>query len=387
MGLISRVKTWIAGEVLTASDLNTEINNIINKFTCSYVDDVSSNAAAMQTTVDPYPGASASLATTLAEEIHRLRYLIAQITGETYWYVDPDTTLAALFMTTRGDMIRRGASGPERFALGSSGQVLKSDGTDVVWGALTSVLAPILLGLLSRSRFTYSDADTITIGPGIYHHSGTSEQLVYWNSDITFNLGSGGSNAASDDLGASQWHYIYLDDSAIVTQGAALLDADCFLNDTTAPTWSAAKHGWYNGNDRCIFAVLTDGDSHILKFYHDGKDFVEFDAQIISMVAADIDTTWTEATLTIPAFGGSAKALISVKIVNGASAVFLYYRRDGSTATVNNLAMCHSSLNNEISSKKIVSVGSTQIMEIAFSGASAATVEIDTDGFFLPEGL
>ncbi|MCP4900125.1 MAG: hypothetical protein GY906_24405, partial [bacterium] len=27
---VSRVKTWIAGEVLTASDLNAEINNILN---------------------------------------------------------------------------------------------------------------------------------------------------------------------------------------------------------------------------------------------------------------------------------------------------------------------------------------------------------------------
>ncbi len=27
---ISRVKTWIAGEVLTASDLNSEFNNILN---------------------------------------------------------------------------------------------------------------------------------------------------------------------------------------------------------------------------------------------------------------------------------------------------------------------------------------------------------------------
>lgn len=35
--------------------------------------------------------------------------------------------------TTRGDLIRRGASADERLALGTSGQVLSSNGTDAVW--------------------------------------------------------------------------------------------------------------------------------------------------------------------------------------------------------------------------------------------------------------
>ncbi len=38
-------------------------------------------------------------------------------------------------LTTRGDIIRRGASAPERLALGGSGSVLSSDGTDAVWNA------------------------------------------------------------------------------------------------------------------------------------------------------------------------------------------------------------------------------------------------------------
>lgn len=36
-------------------------------------------------------------------------------------------------LTTRGDLIRRGASAPERVALGASGYALTSDGTDPVW--------------------------------------------------------------------------------------------------------------------------------------------------------------------------------------------------------------------------------------------------------------
>ena len=119
------------------------------------------------------------------------------------------------------------------------------------------------LGYLQRSKFTYVDADTITIGPGVYHHSGTTDQIVYWNSTLTFN---------STDTG-SQWYYLYIDDSAIVTAGTNLLTASEFINSTTAPTWSDAKHGWYHGNNRCIFAYQV-GSGSICEFSHDGGDSV-----------------------------------------------------------------------------------------------------------------
>lgn len=41
--------------------------------------------------------------------------------------------IAASTLTTRGDIITRGASAPQRLALGTSGKVLTSDGTDAVW--------------------------------------------------------------------------------------------------------------------------------------------------------------------------------------------------------------------------------------------------------------
>ena len=41
---------------------------------------------------------------------------------------------------TRGDIITRGASAPQRLALGASGRVLKSDGTDVVWAGQSEII-------------------------------------------------------------------------------------------------------------------------------------------------------------------------------------------------------------------------------------------------------
>jgi hypothetical protein len=46
------------------------------------------------------------------------------------------TYIAKSLLTTRGDIIVRDASAPARLALGASGRVLTSDGTDAAWTAL-----------------------------------------------------------------------------------------------------------------------------------------------------------------------------------------------------------------------------------------------------------
>lgn len=84
-------KSFATGGSVTASDLNS-IQTVLGQtnavFSC--LDDYSATAAQMQTTTDPYPGGVESLATTGQGEIERLRYLLQQIHGRTYWYQDPD---------------------------------------------------------------------------------------------------------------------------------------------------------------------------------------------------------------------------------------------------------------------------------------------------------
>jgi hypothetical protein len=43
--------------------------------------------------------------------------------------------ISGTVLTTRGDIITRGASAPQRLAVGTAGQVLTTDGTDVSWGS------------------------------------------------------------------------------------------------------------------------------------------------------------------------------------------------------------------------------------------------------------
>jgi len=71
-------------------------------------------------------------------------------------------------LTTRGDIITRGASAPQRLALGANGYVLTSDGTDAVWASPTGT--PTWLALYGatglyvggESAFGFAQADYVT---------------------------------------------------------------------------------------------------------------------------------------------------------------------------------------------------------------------------------
>jgi hypothetical protein len=92
----SRVKTWVSTEDVTYSDLNAEFDNILNNLTAANVDDFSANVAQMQSTADPGEVATESLPTSVAGEIQRIRHILKEITGKTYWYQSPISSLAGL---------------------------------------------------------------------------------------------------------------------------------------------------------------------------------------------------------------------------------------------------------------------------------------------------
>jgi|SRR3990167_4119180 len=94
-GLYSHT-TRTTGTTLTAAIYNADHQNHIDNQTPQMTDDYSANAAQMQSTADPYPAAAESLATTLAGELERVRYLIKQITGEAQWYIDPSIDLVSI---------------------------------------------------------------------------------------------------------------------------------------------------------------------------------------------------------------------------------------------------------------------------------------------------
>jgi hypothetical protein len=98
-GTWSRSKTWIAGETLTAAHLNAEFDNVLAESDPDGIDDASTDTAAMRVELDPYGSSTEALATSLREEIQQLRYQIAEITGETYWYQDPNFAISDITST------------------------------------------------------------------------------------------------------------------------------------------------------------------------------------------------------------------------------------------------------------------------------------------------
>lgn len=87
-GTYSRVYTASTGDTITAARFNTEHDNHITNCDFAGLGDYSASNSQMQSTADPYPSASESLATAGTGELERLRYMIKQITGKSQWYVD-----------------------------------------------------------------------------------------------------------------------------------------------------------------------------------------------------------------------------------------------------------------------------------------------------------
>jgi len=242
-----------------------------------------------------------------------------------------------------------------------------------------------LIREVSRSLFAWASTTAITLGVAGYRHIGTTSQVVFWDSNIAFTLGSGGSNAGSTDLGNNENHYIYIDDSAVVTLDDNELTASEFINVTTAPTYSAAKRGYYNGSDRCIFAIRTDGSAQVNVFFHDGGDFLSFDAFVLDRADTDLDDTFTDVTLTVPGFSTRALCRFVLSWVN--VTVNLSYRANGSSgvgAVVGGAVDTNTRRSSEIRS---VMTDSAQKIEVALSAAGDDTVSVQTHGWFFPRGM
>lgn len=80
-------RTWSTGDSLTASDLNSSFTQAATtNSTYQCLDDYSATQVQMEATTDPNSSGTASLATTGAGELERLRYVLQHQVGRSVWW-------------------------------------------------------------------------------------------------------------------------------------------------------------------------------------------------------------------------------------------------------------------------------------------------------------
>lgn len=175
----SRLKNWNP-EVLTNTDLNAEINNILNNLDPSGVGGWQGTITQMRLTTAP---SEASLAASLSAEIQELRYMLLQLAGSnsTYWYSTPTTDLTQIKNAIGGAIANNriisgtasSSSSRSRFLLASgttTSVTLKAGGTPFSYainGTIYSVSADVTLSGLSQApatNNTFVVADTSLSG-------------------------------------------------------------------------------------------------------------------------------------------------------------------------------------------------------------------------------
>jgi len=147
---------------------------------------------------------------------------------------------------------------------GHEGKYLQVDDSgNTAWSDLDIAALTRTVGAFSRANFIWGSPDKLIIEPGIYDLD-SKGRTVTWNEVLEKTV-----------VATGGFSYVYIKASA-VTSGVALT-ANEFIIDSNVPTYDSVKRGWYNGDDRCIFTVNTNGG--LQKFWHN-NDYVHYEDQV-----------------------------------------------------------------------------------------------------------
>lgn len=225
-----------------------------------------------------------------------------------------------------------------------------------------------------RPVFSYNGgttAYTYKVSGGEYM---CKDKYCYWNSELT--------TTAVGSPTADTWYYLYLDYSAI-TSSTAITNSELVWS-STAPTFNHQYKGWYNGDDRCIFAVQTNSTpDNLIEMWHDGGSLLTYADSAADRAYDTISSGWASHALTLPDFGDGAKALVTFFCYDNSGNTYLYYRKEGSSASQGSLIarVLDAYFGNTVE----VYVGSSQ--EVDLNPDGAMYLGIHTNGFFMPGGM
>lgn len=199
-----RVKTWTTGEDVTAADINAEFDNTLASDDPAFINDYSATVGEMQTQTDPGEQGSESQATLLKGELERLRFILKEITGKTYWYESPASSIAELTSALGGGLPNnRVISGKTNSANSSQPLFLDpaiSTNTITLLGASTSFVYTI-----EGIQYTISSDVTATglTSAATSNNTALVDNSAYADEKITKHAGEYDSDLIYDTAGSS----------------------------------------------------------------------------------------------------------------------------------------------------------------------------------------
>ncbi len=202
-------------------------------------------------------------------------------------------------VTTRGDLVRGGSAGAaERLALGTSGQVLTSDGTDAAWadpsGGGDFFVGGNVLAPHERLVCKYVSATTVDIDANaVLLRDSSNSPLRAANVNLTLDITASGANGLDTGSEAnSTWYHLWVISNGSTTAG--LLSTS-----ETAPTMpSGYTHKGYVG------AVYNDSGGDFNEFHQVGDKVV---IPLADAVSGGTATSYTSVSIAaiIPATASS----------------------------------------------------------------------------------
>lgn len=235
-----------------------------------------------------------------------------------------------------------------------------------------------------RANFSFiANTGVFQLSDGNYS-VGFQNIVVGWTGDIAWVANSTGTNANSDEMAVKSSYYIGIDNS-VATLGTALTNS-AFIGNTTAPIWNSTYNGWYTGNNRVIMAVFANSPNNALEFAHDGGSYVSYGDSPQDLSPTDIDTTWTDVTLTLPGFCTKASVNFWLALDTGAG-TFQYWRPNGSTVTTGQVTNQVDAGVTYTYNEMTVFTDTSQKIEIIHADSDAEESALRTNGWFFPKGM
>lgn len=281
------------------------------------------------------------------------------------------------YNATSGYMELQGGIGA---AAGTGTMALQNaSSVSITGGSITGLTSQYLSGYRVRSQMTWKDADEIYIGPGVYEVNGVVAKIT---STLT-------SPAISS--GGTDWHYLYIDHSAIPTDG--VIDNGDMYWSTSEPVEDGTNLAWFHPTssyDRCIFAVYTSSDA-ILEFWHN-DNYVTFGQTVDVQAATNYNTTFTDCpAFRVPIFCYSVDANIRLDANGDIGSAYAYYRPNGSSTSAGSaLGRCIQDTDTEYSSyyvRRRLILGTGSLIEMKYSSSGNHTIAVDQIGWYLPSKI